>query len=144
MHKGSHSFIKITVELIVGKWPGSLVERVGKPHNVYIRKMLLQDIESGLKMEERIVDGHGEITRCIVFDGGNIEFRSQYFGDLRIQNGNCAFGYSGKLLFQRDRPLQAADLLQDLYHQMNRLPVVDQFIETPLDAGDAQESIEIV
>ena len=77
-----NSFIEISIQLFVCEGRRWLVERVGKPYCADILKVTFQNVLCGLETQERIVDGHGKVTGCVVFICLDGKLRGQDLIDL--------------------------------------------------------------
>src|SRR6185503_4204627 len=78
-----NSFIEISIQLFVCEGRGWLMKRIGKPYCADILKVTFQNVLCGLETQERIVDRHGKVTGCVVFDFLDGELSGQDLIDLR-------------------------------------------------------------
>ena len=103
--------MEIMVQLLVGEGGGRLVEWVIESEGAHICKMLLQDVFSSIEMDQRIMDRHCEVTRCVVLPEVHFELSGQDLVELGVQYCDGAGFCAGQFLLQRDGVFELSSFL---------------------------------
>lgn len=90
------------------------------------------------------MDGHREVTGCVVFLRFHLEFGGEDLSDLGVQHRNGAGFGTRQFFLQGNRVFELPDLLQDPDNGRDRTRVANQLHKAFLDTGAAEELIEFM